>query len=166
LIEPRRSCGAHADLHVDAMSPKVRETPSTNCRIRIFGGGDDARDPGLDDPADTGPCPANVTTRFQVAVQDGTSCPAASDVERVYFGMRFTGALVEPLADHDAFLRHDHRADHRIRAGSAAPALGEKERSVDVVGVSHFLLFLPCVGSCSHLPFFFEQTVDVLFRRK
>jgi hypothetical protein len=163
LIEPRRWCGANADLDVDAMCAKVRETPSTNGGIWIFGGDDDARDPGLDDSADTRACPANVTTRFEVAVQDGAACPAASDVERVYFGMRFTGALVKPLADHDAFLRHDHRADHRIGAGSAAPALGEKERSVDVVGVSHFLFSCLAWGP-SHLPFFFEQTVDVLFR--
>ena len=145
------------------MCAKRTRTPSTNGRIWILGGGDDARDPRLDDSADTRACPANVTTRFQVAVQDGTACPAASDVERVYFGMRSTGALMEPLANHDAFLRHDHRADHWIGAGSAASAFGEKERSVDVVGVSHFLFFLSCVGPIP-LPFFFEQTVDVLFR--
>jgi hypothetical protein len=139
LIEPRGSCGANADLHVDTMRAQVGETTSTNGRIWVFCGGDDAGDPGLDDPANTWARSANVTTWLQVAVEDGTACLTASAVEGAYFGMRSTCALVEPLADHDTFLRYDHRADHRVGAGSPTPALGEKERSVDVVRVSHFL---------------------------
>ncbi len=90
--------------------------------------GDDAQDARLDDADDAGPGAAQVAAGLERRIQRAAARPLPGHVERVHFGVRFAGAVMVPVADHDAVARHDDRADHRVGAGPAAAAL-RRERA-------------------------------------
>ena len=46
----------------------------------------------------------------------------------MHLGVRPAGPLVRAATDDHAFVVDDHGADHRVRTGAAAPALGERQR--------------------------------------
>ena len=80
---------------------------------------------------------AVMAARFQRDIQGRAPGALARRSQRMHFGMRLAGALVETFAHHSAALHH-HAADTRIGRGrvQAAPCQGQGALHVFIVGSS------------------------------
>jgi hypothetical protein len=80
-----------------------------------------------------------VHTWFERAVQCGTMGLSSGLFEGIHLRMRFTGSLVRTLPEHDAFVRHDAGAHHRVgRRAAEAPARVLERPSHPPLVVYHF----------------------------
>src|SRR6185295_10051306 len=101
-------------------------------------GRDHARDAGGDDPADARSGASLMAARFERAVERRAAGAGAGFGERVDFGVRLAGPLMEPLP-HDHAVGRDHdRADEWIGTGASGAARGVKQRALHVVALYHF----------------------------
>src|SRR6266850_4628939 len=157
LVQATRLRRRDADVDGDIVRAQMLETFTAHERIRILDGGDHARDARRDDAFHTRTGSAAMTARLERAVQRGAPRVLARFVERHDFGVRLANATMIALADDDAVIRHDDRADERIRTRLPAAALGQLQRAIHVIAVGHLF---------RRLPFLFEKPFDVLLRRK
>ena len=153
LVEAARLRRRDADVDGDVVRAQLLESFAAHERIRILDGGHDARDARRDDAFDAGAGSAAMTARLERAVQRGAARVLARFVERHDLGVRLADATVVALADNDAVIRHDDRADERIRTRLSAAALGQLQRAIHVIAVGHCF---------RRLPFLFEKPFDVL----
>src|SRR5439155_22275287 len=101
--------------------------------IGVFDGGDDASDPGADDPPHAGAGPADVTAGLEGAEHGRPAGARAGHLERIDFRVRLAGAFVVALTDDQAVGRHDDGAYHRVGARASASARGEKKGPIHVI---------------------------------
>ena len=128
LVQANRGVIADTGLHFDAVGAQHRKPASADKRKWIFHRSDDATDAGGDDPFRTRPRLAGVDARLERAVERGAARIAPRLFERVHLGVRFTGALVCTLTEHDPFIRHDARPNDWIRRRAAEAAARVLER--------------------------------------
>jgi hypothetical protein len=134
LIEARRRLGTQADLNRYAPLPQIRETPPAHERIGILDRRNHARDARLHDPHDARAGAPDVIARFERAVERRPAGTRTRHLQRADLGVRLAGTLVESVPDHDVVIRHDERADHRIRTRAAAAPAGQEQGAIHVVG--------------------------------
>src|SRR5262249_28004626 len=138
LVEARGLESPEADLHSNAMPPQKGESLALHHGVRILSRSDDASDACFDDSSHARTGSTLVTTRLKGAVERRTARLLSRHIERAYLRVRFAGALVISLADHEASSRDDNRPHHRIRTRPAAAARCEKQRAIHEVFVYHF----------------------------
>ena len=141
-VQPERTLAAGADRHVDALLTQKIEPATAHARIGVDRGRNDARDAGCRDAFDARSGSADVRARLERAVERRAAREIARLVERTHLGVRSACVLVISLTDDRAVFAHDDRADHRIRTGRSAAALGEIERAVHVLEIRQHALVL------------------------
>ena len=134
-VQSRGLLRHHADLDVDTMGAQVLQSASADARVWILDRDHRTSDARFDDAGGARPRTAGVGARLERAVERGAPRPIARVGQRVDLGVRSTGSLVRPAADDHPFGIHHERADHRVRAGAAAPSLGQQQRARHMGGV-------------------------------
>jgi hypothetical protein len=127
-IQVSRLFCPRSNFHTHTVRAEIFESPSADKGIRILYGGDHTNDASCDDPLCAGSRPADVRARLERAVQRRTVSRGARRLDGGDFRVGFTGSLVVPLANHDAF-RRDHNGPYqRIRTRTTPATLRQLER--------------------------------------
>ena len=104
---------------MNVLSHPVRETSEPSERKRIFHRRHDPLYSRRDDRFGAGPRAAGMRTGLERAVERGAARELTSLVQRMNFRVRLARALMRAVADDDAFIGDDGRADDGIRRGAA-----------------------------------------------
>jgi len=130
----------NADGHVDTIRAQMLDAAPGHAGIRILSADDDTPHAGLDDARRTGAGAAGVATGLERTVERRAARAGTRIGQGVNLGVRTARELVRAAADDHALIVHDHRANHRVRAGTSPPALGEREGTghvEDIAGAAY-----------------------------
>jgi hypothetical protein len=116
---------------------KTSKPAARNARVWIAHRSDDAGNTRLKDLFRAGAGAADVTAWFKGAVESRAAGVSACIPQRYYFSVRPSRGLVITAAHYDTVGRNDNGADHRVRAGAAAPTFGKQQRTRHEVGVGY-----------------------------
>jgi hypothetical protein len=134
-VEPP-GCGLlNANDDVQAMSAEEGDAGAVHERIRVGHCENDPANTGCENSRRARACPPGVAARLERAVQGSGARPISCVGQRQHFGVRPSREGMPSPADDYAFVVHDYRSDHRVRAGRTPAPLGERERHGHVAGV-------------------------------